>query len=52
VLVPDAWTVRDGHALVESVESDLRGALFNATIFTHLEPVGDAAAYADTDLRR
>jgi cation diffusion facilitator family transporter len=52
VLVPDTWTVRDGHALVESVESDLRHALADATIFTHLEPIGDATAYADTDLRR
>jgi divalent metal cation (Fe/Co/Zn/Cd) transporter len=52
VLVPDTWTIRDGHALVESVESDLRHALADAAIFTHLEPIGDATAYADTDLRR
>lgn len=52
VLVPGAWTVAQGHALVEEVERELRAAVPNATVFTHLEPLEDAASYEDQGLDR
>lgn len=45
VLVPGRWTVHRGHRLVERIESDIRGALGNATIFTHLESREDPASW-------
>jgi cation diffusion facilitator family transporter len=52
VLVPGDWTVKRGHDFVERVEGDLRAALANATIFTHLEPLEDPASFEDTELDR
>ncbi len=45
VLVPGRWTVHRGHQLVERIESDIRGTLGNATIFTHLESREDPASW-------
>jgi cation diffusion facilitator family transporter len=52
VLVPGAWTVQQGHDLAEQVEFALRQALPDTTVFTHLEPREDPAAYDDTGLDR
>jgi cation diffusion facilitator family transporter len=52
VLVPGEWTVHRGHDLVEEIERDVRAALENATIETHLEPVEDAASFEDQGLDR
>lgn len=52
VLVPGAWTVQQGHDLVEDVEDDLRTRVPHATIFTHLEPVEDPKSFADAELDR
>jgi divalent metal cation (Fe/Co/Zn/Cd) transporter len=52
VLVPGDWTVKRGHDLVERLERDLRAALPQATVFTHLEPLEDPASFADTELDR
>jgi hypothetical protein len=50
VLVPGSWTVHAGHALLERLERDLRGAVPGATVFTHLEPIDDPESFADTAL--
>lgn len=52
VLVPGAWTVRRGHALLEAIEQDVRSAIPNATVFTHLEALEDPASFADQGLDR
>lgn len=52
VLVPGEWTVQEGHDFVEEVEEELRAAVSNATVFTHLEPIEDPASFADTGLDR
>lgn len=52
VLVPGSWTVQRGHDLLERVERDLRGALPEATVFTHLEPLEDPASFDDQGLER
>jgi cation diffusion facilitator family transporter len=52
VLVPGDWTVQRGHDLLEQVERDIRAAVPGATVFTHVEPVGDPLAWEDTSLDR
>jgi cation diffusion facilitator family transporter len=52
VLVPGDWTVQRGHDLLERVERDIRAAVPGATVFTHLEPIGDPAAWQDIPLDR
>jgi cation diffusion facilitator family transporter len=52
VLVPGQWTVERGHHLLEQIEADLRGALPNVVVFTHLEAIGDPASYQDQTLDR
>ena len=52
VLVPGDWTVQRGHDLIESVEDQIRGLVPQATVFTHLEPLGDPVSYLDVGLDR
>ncbi len=52
VLVPGDWTVMRGHALLERIEADLRRAMANTIVFTHLEPLNDPASWADVKLER
>ena len=52
VLVPGAWTVDAGHDLLEHLEADIRSALPEVTITTHLEPLDDPASHQDRELDR
>lgn len=52
VLVPGAWTVREGHAVAERIERDVRRVLPNATVTTHVEPVEDPVSWEDATLDR
>lgn len=52
VLVPGDWTVKQGHDLLEEIEHDVRAAIPNATVFTHLEALDDPAAWQDQGLDR
>ncbi len=52
VLVPGAWTVQQGHDLLERLEAEIRAGLADATVFTHLEPVEDPVSWADIHLDR
>ena len=52
ILVPGAWTVMQGHDLVERIEADLRAALPMLSVLTHLEPLEDPAAHDDLELDR
>ena len=52
ILVPGKWTVQRGHRLLESIEADIRKALPNVTVFTHLESLNDPASWDDTNLDR
>lgn len=47
VLVPGAWSVRQGHDLVSDVEDALNEAYSDLRIETHLEPIEDPRAYGD-----
>jgi len=52
VLVPGAWTVHQGHELLERIEQSIRQVLANSTIFTHLESLEDPASWDDQELDR
>lgn len=52
ILVPGAWTVARGHMLLERIEADVRRALPNSTVFTHLEPLEDPTSFEDQALDR
>ncbi len=39
VLVPGDWTVREGHSLLDEIESALAGVLPGTEVTTHLEPL-------------
>lgn len=47
VLVPDAWTVKQGHDYIEELEHELIAALPGLVVLTHLEPISDPASYSD-----
>jgi len=52
VLVPADWTVAQGHDMAHQVEHDIRAALPDTTVLTHVEPIGDPESYRDMDLDR
>ena len=52
VLVPGHWSVQRGHDLLEQIEEEVRGAIPNSSVFTHLEPIEDPASFADVRLER
>ena len=52
VLVPGHWSVQHAHELVEKIEADIRQALPQSTILTHLEPLEDPLSLADIALDR
>jgi cation diffusion facilitator family transporter len=52
VLVPGAWSVQEGHDLIERIEEQLHERLVRLTVFTHLEPSDDPRSYGDEGLDR
>ncbi len=52
VLVPGDWTVRQGHDWAERIEADIRHALPNSHVTTHLEPQDDPCSLDDEGLDR
>lgn len=52
VMVPGSWPVQQGHDLLEQIEREIRAALPNVTLNTHLEPKEDPASLADAGLDR
>jgi cation diffusion facilitator family transporter len=51
-LVPGQWTVQAAHDWVERIESDLRLAIPNCHITSHLEPIDDPCSMDDQALDR
>lgn len=52
LLVPGSWTVREGHQLAEGVEAEVRSAIPNSNIVTHIEPVEDPISLEDASIDR
>jgi cation diffusion facilitator family transporter len=50
VLVPAEWSVAQGHNLAHCVERDIRALLPEASVLTHVEPLGDPESYRDMGL--
>lgn len=52
VLVPGKWSVQEAHDWVERIEKDLRDAVPNCHITSHLEPIDDPCSMDDQELDR
>jgi cation diffusion facilitator family transporter len=52
ILVPGHWTVQRGHDLLEEIEEQIRSAVPNSVVDTHLEPIEDPVSWEDTRLER
>ncbi len=52
VLVPGEWTVHRGHELLERIEGEIRSAIQDSVVFTHLESLDDPASWDDQTLER
>ncbi|MDA1116689.1 MAG: cation diffusion facilitator family transporter [Proteobacteria bacterium] len=52
LLVPGQMSVREGHAVADEIEDQIRAAQPGTAVLTHLEPIEDAASYRDEDLFR
>ena len=52
LLMPGKWSIKQGHTLVERIEEDLRHAVPNLIVFTHMEPKEDPASWEDVKLER
>ncbi len=52
IQVPGAWSVQDGHMLLEEIEHLLRQAIPRVSVFTHLEPIEDPVSWQDISLTR
>jgi cation diffusion facilitator family transporter len=52
VQIPGAWTVHDGHSLLEDIERDVRKALVPISVLTHLEPIEDPRSWEDIAINR
>jgi len=50
MLVPGASSVHDAHHLAEDLERDIRAALGDAVVITHLEPIEDEISAHDIDI--
>jgi cation diffusion facilitator family transporter len=50
ILMPGAWSVQRGHDLLERIEAQIREALPNTTLTTHMEPIEDPASWRDAEL--
>lgn len=45
VLVPGAWTVQQGHDMLQSLEAALQQAVPHLYVITHLEPIEDPKSF-------
>jgi cation diffusion facilitator family transporter len=52
VLVPGAWTVHQGHELLEQLEADIARGIPGVSVLTHLESLEDSASWDDQPLDR
>jgi divalent metal cation (Fe/Co/Zn/Cd) transporter len=52
IQVPGAWSVQQGHDLLEAIERDIRHTVPPASVITHLEPVEDPTSWQDVTLER
>lgn len=47
LLVPGDWTVREGHRMAEEIEKEIKSALPEIAVITHLESLEDPGSWED-----
>lgn len=47
ILMPDEWTIIQGHDLAHDIEADIADALPGTVVFTHIEPINDPKSMDD-----
>jgi divalent metal cation (Fe/Co/Zn/Cd) transporter len=52
ILVPGNWTVNQGHKILEQIELEIRDALPNTTVLTHLEALDEEVSWEDQSSER
>lgn len=52
LLIPHKWTIQKGHDISEKIESEIRKAVPNLNITTHMEPVEDPKSNDDIEIIR
>lgn len=52
IQVPGAWSVQEGHTLLEQIEGHIRAAFPQISVFTHIEPIEDPVSWQDIALHR
>ncbi len=52
ILVPDDWTVHQGHQLLDRIEREISAIYPRTTMFTQLKSLDDPASYEDIALDR
>jgi cation diffusion facilitator family transporter len=52
VLVPGAWSVKQGHDVANAIETEIQTRLVGSSVITHLEPIDDPISYEDVDIDR
>lgn len=52
VLVPGQMTVHDAHHIAEDIEADIRKAMPDSVVITHLEPLDDEISLSDIPIDR
>lgn len=50
ILTAGAWTVQEGHDLLEQIEEEIKSAVDNVSVTTHLEPLEDPLSHADRSI--
>ena len=50
LLVPGSWTVEQGHQVAEQIETQMREAIPNSAVVTHVEPIDNPLSMQDVDL--
>ena len=52
LLLPGEWTISAGHKLADQIENQVRDAIPNSNIVTHIEPANDPLSLEDGTLDR
>ena len=52
LLMPGAWTILRGHEYAERLEAEIRAALPQTNVMTHIEPIEDPVSHTDIALDR
>lgn len=47
VLMPDEWTIIQGHDLAHEIEAEIAASVPGAVVFTHIEPINDPKSMDD-----